>query len=526
MLETKDLSVYYGRHRAVDGASVSVDKGEIVVMLGANGAGKSTFLRAIAGLTPGMAGSSVIMDGHDITTNAPHDVVETGIALVPEGRGIFADLTVQENLMLGAYPRRARAWQNQNLDRVMDLFPKLGERRDQLVRTMSGGEQQMVAVGRAMMSNPTILMLDEPSLGLSPLLCSELFNSLAQIKQTGVGIFLVEQNAKQSLGIADRGYLLDNGHITQENTAAALANDPAVQQAYLGGDIRTGPQHEKIAIAMPPALPVPPSNALDLGHLAGDLAKRAAAIRSAYVRAARQAANLPSAFVGRYDKDADTASVLDFGPAHTGAVSQNTAKLSAMAASLANRAAELHADHIRTQRLAHQLPQTSTYAPSATPSPGPSELTSMAAQLATQAAKAHSAYVQEARTSAPIPSAFAKTTSKPVRKKPAANKTNNGGLNKKRAKTGAKKTKKIMPYPVKAANGNGKGLTLGELAAHAAQVHAAHVEAARAGGPVPSAFVEGRTKSVKAPMHKIKTTRKTNGAPAKPRAKPKGGKHG
>ncbi len=234
MLETRNLSVFYGRHRAVEDVSVSVSKGEVVVMLGANGAGKSTFLRAVSGLTPVMTGSSIVLDGRDITNHPPHAVVEAGIALVPEDRGVFGDLTAYENLILGAHPRRARPHQSQNLDRVLSLFPKLAERRKQVVRTMSGGEQQMVAIGRAMMSAPSILMLDEPSLGLSPLLCGELFRSLARVKETGVGIFLVEQNAKRSLAIADRGYLLDNGHIAGADSAEALSRDERVRQAYLG----------------------------------------------------------------------------------------------------------------------------------------------------------------------------------------------------------------------------------------------------------------------------------------------------
>jgi len=235
MLEAKNISVFYGRHRAVESASVEIRQNEIVVMLGANGAGKSTFLRAIGGLTPAMKGASVVMDGVNITHRPAHEVVESGIALVPEDRGIFADLTVMENLQLGAHPKRARAHEKENLDRILTLFPRLAERRKQAVRTMSGGERQMVAIGRAMMSAPSILMLDEPSLGLSPLLCSELFRSLTAVKETGMSIFLVEQNAKQSLAIADRGYLLDNGHITGSDTAEALAKDETVQKAYLGG---------------------------------------------------------------------------------------------------------------------------------------------------------------------------------------------------------------------------------------------------------------------------------------------------
>jgi branched-chain amino acid transport system ATP-binding protein len=236
MLETKNLSVFYGRHRAVEDVSTEMAAGEIVVMLGANGAGKSTFLRAIGGLTPPMPGSRVVMDGTDITRHPPHEIVEAGIAMVPEDRGVFADLTVQENLVLGATPRRARPREAQNLDLVFTLFPRLAERRKQAVRTMSGGERQMVAIGRALMSAPSILLLDEPSLGLSPLLCVELFRTLARIKETGVGIFLVEQNAKQSLAIADRGYLLDNGHIVGADSAEALANDETVRRVYLGAE--------------------------------------------------------------------------------------------------------------------------------------------------------------------------------------------------------------------------------------------------------------------------------------------------
>ncbi len=234
MLEIDGVSVFYGRHRAVEDVSVTVSQGEIVVMLGANGAGKSTFLRAVAGLTPKLDGARISLDGNDITALPPHEIVEAGIALVPEGRGVFGTLSAEENLILGAYPRRARHQQSENMDRVLTLFPKLVERRKQVVRTMSGGEQQMVAIGRAMMSAPTILMLDEPSLGLAPVLCVELFRALARVRETGVGILLVEQNAKQGLAIADRGYLLDNGHITGADTAEALSNDENVRRAYLG----------------------------------------------------------------------------------------------------------------------------------------------------------------------------------------------------------------------------------------------------------------------------------------------------
>ncbi|MDH5797644.1 MAG: ATP-binding cassette domain-containing protein [Paracoccaceae bacterium] len=235
MLEVKNLSVSYGQHQALDGASINVGKGEIVVILGANGAGKSTLLKAICGICEGKVTGSTNLDGIDINGLASHKIVEAGIALVPEGRGIFGDLSVQENLTLGAYSERARDDESGNMDRVFRLFPKLMERRRQVVRTMSGGEQQMVAIGRAMMSNPAILTLDEPSLGLSPLLTKELFESLKAVRSAGIGILLVEQNAKQSLAIADRGYLLENGRIVHEDRAANLINDPAVQAAYLGG---------------------------------------------------------------------------------------------------------------------------------------------------------------------------------------------------------------------------------------------------------------------------------------------------
>ncbi|SMC98888.1 ABC transporter ATP-binding protein [Rhizobium sp. RU36D] len=240
MLEVKGLSVAYGQHRALEGASLKIGRGEIVVILGANGAGKSTLLKAVSGICEGRTSGSISMQGRDILGMAPNKIVEEGIALVPEGRGVFGDLTVAENLKLGAHAPRARDEEAGNLDRVLRLFPKLHERRNQIVRTMSGGEQQMVAIGRAMMSNPVLLTLDEPSLGLSPLLCKELFQALKLVRDTGIGILLVEQNAKQSLAIADRGYLLENGHIVHEGRADVLRNDPAVQAAYLGGGKAAG----------------------------------------------------------------------------------------------------------------------------------------------------------------------------------------------------------------------------------------------------------------------------------------------
>jgi len=261
MLEVRDLSVSYGQHRALEDVSVRVQPGEIVVILGANGAGKSTLLRTVGGLGEGTHSGTVEMDGHPVLGLPAHKIVDRGIALVPEGRGVFPDLTVKENLLLGAHAPRAREDGQTNLERIFGLFPKLMERRKQAVRTMSGGEQQMVAIGRAMMSAPSILMLDEPSLGLSPLLCKELFHSLTEVRSTGLGILLVEQNAKQSLVIADRGYLLENAHIVHEDTAANLANDPAVQKAYLGaGKERPSvvPPSPKVA---QPAEPSPPERA-------------------------------------------------------------------------------------------------------------------------------------------------------------------------------------------------------------------------------------------------------------------------
>ena len=253
MLDVRDLCVSYGQHRALENVSVRVDAGEIVVILGANGAGKSTLLRAISGICEGRHSGAVEMDGQPILGLTSDKIVERGVALVPEGRGIFGDLTVGENLKLGAYSNRAREDEAANLDRVLNLFPKLAERKSQIARTMSGGEQQMVAIGRAMMSNPAILMLDEPSLGLSPLLCKELFANLTRVRKAGIGILLVEQNAKQSLAIADRGYLLENAHIVHDDAAANLMHDPAVQKAYLGaaGTAAKSPPHTPGAAAAP-----------------------------------------------------------------------------------------------------------------------------------------------------------------------------------------------------------------------------------------------------------------------------------
>ena len=235
MLECKSLSLRYGQHQALNQVSLNIGKGEIVVILGANGAGKTSLINALAGRVKTSEASQVSLDGVVITRLPPNRIVEMGLALVPEGRGIFADLSVMENLTLGAYAHRARNNEQRNLDEVFTLFPRLAERKNQLAGTMSGGEQQMVAIGRALMSDPEFLMLDEPSLGLSPILCSELFQSLKAVQQTGVGILLVEQNARQALAIADRGYLLENGQIIGEGSAYELLHDEAVKAAYLGG---------------------------------------------------------------------------------------------------------------------------------------------------------------------------------------------------------------------------------------------------------------------------------------------------
>ena len=234
MLEVFGLSVSYGLLVALADVALNVGAGEIVVILGANGAGKTTLLKAIGGLVPALPGARVTLAGRDLTAMPPHDIVEAGVALVPEGRSLFGELTVAENLLLGAYARRARAAEAANRARVRALFPRLSERLAQTARTLSGGEQQMLAIARGLMSAPDILLLDEPSLGLSPLLCTELFRALVRVRKGGTGILLVEQNVKQSLDVADRAYLIEGGRIVGQGAAAELKNEPAVQRAYLG----------------------------------------------------------------------------------------------------------------------------------------------------------------------------------------------------------------------------------------------------------------------------------------------------
>lgn len=359
MLEISNLSVRYGRHRALDGVSATVAKGEICVILGANGAGKSSLLKAIAGTVKVEPGSEINMNGERITGMKAHRIVEHGIALVPEGRGIFGELTVAENLQLGAFPGRARSRESETLTRIYTLFPRLAERRSQIARTMSGGEQQMVAIGRALMSQPDILMLDEPSLGLSPVLTKELFRSLKSIAATGVGILLVEQNARQSLKIADRGYLIEVGCITGEGSAESLMSDPAVINAYLGGGAA---RNVAPAIRLPAPFILPADTAA-IGRLVARLATRAGAIQAAFVAALRQRRAVPSAFTGRYhpangddpwdelDKRLRNGMLVS-----RPSVSADAKQLSDQVPELVRAAGLRMADHIKQQRRTNPVP--------------------------------------------------------------------------------------------------------------------------------------------------------------------------
>ena len=234
MLRLEKVSVAYGKHEALHDVTLDVAASRTTAILGANGAGKTTLLKAIAGLVRPRPGGKILLDGHPIEQEAPHRIVAAGIALVPEGRRLFGDMTVMENLYLGAYPERARAGQSERLDRQLTLFPRLAERRHQLAKTMSGGEQQMLAIARALMSEPKILLLDEPSLGLSPRLVGDLFSILRRITEGGQSIVLVEQNAYQSLRLADYVYVLENGRIASAGTPDEMRQDKMIQKAYLG----------------------------------------------------------------------------------------------------------------------------------------------------------------------------------------------------------------------------------------------------------------------------------------------------
>jgi branched-chain amino acid transport system ATP-binding protein len=234
MLELRDLHVYYGHLHALKGISLEVHPGEIVTIVGSNGAGKTTTLMTISGLLRPRQGS-IRYRGQDLTRLAPHEIVKVGISHCPEGRQIFAPLTVRENLLLGAYHRRDRTAVARDWAWVETLFPVLAERRHQKAGTLSGGEQQMLAIARALMSRPQVLLLDEPSLGLAPLLVNRIFEVIQELREQGVTILLVEQNAYQALQVADRAYVLETGEIKLQGPARELANDPAVKKAYLGG---------------------------------------------------------------------------------------------------------------------------------------------------------------------------------------------------------------------------------------------------------------------------------------------------
>ena len=233
MLEIQGLDVFYGDVQAVWDVSLHVDEGSIVALVGANGAGKSTLLKTISGITPAKRGV-ILFSGKSLTNLPPQDIVDMGISHVPEGRRLFSDLTVLENLKLGAYTPRARKTIERSLARAYDLFPVLRNRRNQKSGSLSGGEQQMLAIARAMMSRPRILMLDEPSLGLSPILVSTMFELIMNLNSQNVTILLVEQNIHQALKIADRAYVLKNGKITMTGGGEELLSDPEVQKAYIG----------------------------------------------------------------------------------------------------------------------------------------------------------------------------------------------------------------------------------------------------------------------------------------------------
>jgi branched-chain amino acid transport system ATP-binding protein len=233
MLEVTDLHTYYGNIHALKGISLTVEQGEIVTLIGGNGAGKTTTLRTITGLIKPREGH-VLLNGEDLTAFKAHEIVFKGVAMIPEGRGIFARLSVTENLDLGAYSRKDRTQLAPDLDRVYTLFPRLHERRKQVAGTLSGGEQQMLAIGRALMAHPSLLLLDEPSMGLAPILVEGIFDTVKEINKEGTTILLVEQNALMALSIAQRGYVLQTGQIVLQDTAENLQRNELVQKAYLG----------------------------------------------------------------------------------------------------------------------------------------------------------------------------------------------------------------------------------------------------------------------------------------------------
>ena len=233
MLEIKDLEVYYGMIQALKGISFEVNEGEVIALIGANGAGKTTTLHAVTGLLPVKAGE-IIFDGKNVTKTPGHKIVSMGMAHVPEGRRVFAELSVYQNLKMGAYTRKDKEEIARNLEMVYKRFPRLKERKNQMAGTLSGGEQQMLAMGRALMSQPKIILMDEPYMGLSPIFVNEIFDIIKEVSAAGTTVLLVEQNAKKALSIADRAYVLETGRITLQGDAKELMNDESVRKAYLG----------------------------------------------------------------------------------------------------------------------------------------------------------------------------------------------------------------------------------------------------------------------------------------------------
>jgi branched-chain amino acid transport system ATP-binding protein len=237
LLEVEGVVVHYGKIAALKDVTLAVDEGEIVALIGANGAGKTTTLKTISGLRPLSAGR-VVFEGTDISRMPGHKRVVAGIGQAPEGRGVFPGMTVQENLLMGAFTRKGSV--TQDLDEVYGLFPRLAERKNQSGGTMSGGEQQMIAIGRALMAKPRVLLLDEPSMGLAPILVNQIFEIIKEINDRGTTVLLVEQNAQQALNLADRAYVLETGRVVKTAEASLLLDDPQVRAAYLGGDLEVG----------------------------------------------------------------------------------------------------------------------------------------------------------------------------------------------------------------------------------------------------------------------------------------------
>lgn len=233
MLEVKDLKVYYGMIQAIKGVSFHVNEGEVIALIGANGAGKTTILHTVSGLLTPKEGT-VTFEGKDIVKIPGHKIVSMGMAHVPEGRRVFAQLSVLQNLKMGAYTRKDKAEIDETLKTVFARFPRLEERQNQMAGTLSGGEQQMLAMGRALMSHPKIILMDEPSMGLSPIFVNEIFDIIREVSKSGTTVLLVEQNAKKALSIADRAYVLETGNIVLEGKASDLLNDDSIKKAYLG----------------------------------------------------------------------------------------------------------------------------------------------------------------------------------------------------------------------------------------------------------------------------------------------------